>query len=50
MAYEYVAISKHPDDVISLSVGHQAQKYPFKLMIIPTKIDLLFFALEVKST
>ena len=27
MAYEYVAISKHPDDVISLSVGHQAQTH-----------------------
>ena len=25
MAYEYIAISDHPDDVISLSVGHQAE-------------------------
>ena len=27
MAYEYVAISEHPDDVISLSIGHQAETH-----------------------
>ena len=27
MAYEYIAISDHPDDVISLSVGHQAETH-----------------------
>ena len=27
MAYEYIAISEHPDDVISLSVGSQAETY-----------------------
>ena len=27
MACEYVAISEHPDDVISLSIGHQAETH-----------------------
>ena len=27
MAYEYVAISGHPEDVISISIGHQAESY-----------------------
>ena len=27
MAYEYIAISEHPDDVISLSIGSEAETY-----------------------
>ena len=27
MAYEYVAISSHPEDVISISIGNQAESY-----------------------
>ena len=27
MAYEYIAISKHPDNVITLSVGSEAEIY-----------------------
>ena len=27
MAYEYVAISGHPEDVISISIGNEAESY-----------------------